>query len=179
VPRAGPAPLVFDGHNDTILSLVQTGRSFFRRSSEGHIDLPRAREGGLGGGFFAVYIHDPAAQDAAKRSGAPDAAMRAAHPLMAQVTRSGGYPAGRTSLQAPLAGAISKALADAAGGPIVRLPTIGGSAPFYVFTDVLNVPTFGLSIVNFDNNQHGSNENVRIKNLWEGIDSMAALLTMR
>jgi acetylornithine deacetylase/succinyl-diaminopimelate desuccinylase-like protein len=108
----------------------------------------------------------------------PDAALRAAHPLMAQVTRSGGYPAGRTSLQASLAGAISKALADAAGGPIVRLPTIGGSAPFYVFTDVLKVPTFGLSIVNFDNNQHGSNENVRIKNLWEGIDSMAALLTM-
>ena len=57
--------------------------------------------------------------------------------------------------------------------------TIGGSAPFYVFTDVLHVPTFGLSIVNFDNNQHGANENLRIKNLWEGIDSMAALLTMR
>jgi hypothetical protein len=65
-----------------------------------------------------------------------------------------------------------------AGGPIVRLPTIGGSAPFYVFTDVLKVPTFGLSIVNFDNNQHGANENLRIKNLWEGIDSMAARLTM-
>ena len=63
--------------------------------------------------------------------------------------------------------------------PIVRLPTIGGSAPFYVFTDVLQVPTFGLSVVNFDNNQHGANENLRIKNLWEGIDSMAALLTMR
>ena len=108
----------------------------------------------------------------------PDAAMRAAHPLMAQVTRSGGYPAGRTSMEAPLAGAVAKALADAAGGPIVRLPTIGGSAPFYVFTDLLKVPTFGLSIVNFDNNQHGANENVRIRNLWEGIESMAALLTM-
>ena len=72
-----------------------------------------------------------------------------------------------------------KALADAAGGPIVRLPTIGGSAPFYVFTDVLKVPTFGLSIVNFDNNQHGANENVRIRNLWEGIETMAAMLTMQ
>ena len=49
---------------------------------------------------------------------------------------------------------------------IVRLPTIGGSAPFYLFTDVLEVPTFGLSIVNFDNNQHGPNENLRIQNLW-------------
>ena len=53
-------PLVFDGHNDTILSLTRTGRSFFERSSEGHLDLPRAREGGVGGGFFAVYIAAPA-----------------------------------------------------------------------------------------------------------------------
>jgi acetylornithine deacetylase/succinyl-diaminopimelate desuccinylase-like protein len=109
----------------------------------------------------------------------PDAALRAAHPWMAQVARTGGYPAGRTSMDLPLAGTIAAALSAAAGGPIVRLPTIGGSAPFYVFTDVLKVPTFGLSIVNFDNNQHGANENLRIKNLWEGIDSMAALLTMK
>ena len=108
----------------------------------------------------------------------PDAALRAAHPWMAQVVRTGGYPAGRTSMELPMATAIAAALSSAAGGPIVRLPTIGGSAPFYVFTDVLKVPTFGLSIVNFDNNQHGANENLRIKNLWEGIDSMAALLTM-
>lgn len=53
------APPVFDGHNDTILSLRRTGRSFLERSTDGHIDLARAREGGLGGGFFAVYIHDP------------------------------------------------------------------------------------------------------------------------
>src|SRR5262249_16474517 len=53
------SPPIFDGHNDTVLSLMKTGRSFLERSSEGHIDLPRAREGNLGGGFFAVYIRDP------------------------------------------------------------------------------------------------------------------------
>ncbi len=52
-------PPIFDGHNDTILSMVGTGRSFFDRSDSGHIDLARAREGGLGGGFFAIYIRDP------------------------------------------------------------------------------------------------------------------------
>jgi acetylornithine deacetylase/succinyl-diaminopimelate desuccinylase-like protein len=108
----------------------------------------------------------------------PDAAMRAAHPMLARVTRIGGYPAGRTSMETPLATAVARALSDAAGGQLVRLPTIGGSTPFYLFADVLGVPTFGLSIVNFDNNQHGPNENLRIKNLWEGIDAMAALLTM-
>jgi acetylornithine deacetylase/succinyl-diaminopimelate desuccinylase-like protein len=109
----------------------------------------------------------------------PDAALRAAHPLIAKVVRIGGYPAGRTSMDTPLADAVSRALAAAAGGPIVRLPTLGGSTPFYLFADTLKIPTFGLSIVNFDNNQHGPNENLRIENLWEGIESMAALLTAK
>jgi len=108
----------------------------------------------------------------------PDAATRAAHPLLATVARVGGYPAGRTPLDAPIARAISAAVSDASDGKIVRLPTLGGSAPFYLFSDVLKVPTIGLSIVNFDNNQHGPNENVKIKNIWDGIETMAAILTM-
>jgi membrane dipeptidase len=51
--------LIFDGHNDTLLSLHLPergeGRGFFRRSEIGHIDLPRAQEGGFGGGFFACF----------------------------------------------------------------------------------------------------------------------------
>lgn len=51
---------IFDGHNDTLLSLHLSarggGRSFFERSATGHIDLPRAREGGFGGGFFAIFV---------------------------------------------------------------------------------------------------------------------------
>ncbi len=53
-------PLVFDGHNDTLLDLPGrepgTERDFFTRSERGHIDLPRAKAGGLGGGFFAVFV---------------------------------------------------------------------------------------------------------------------------
>ncbi len=48
-------PLVFDGHNDTILEVLR-GRSFFEKSIKGHIDLPRAQAGGLGGGFFAIFV---------------------------------------------------------------------------------------------------------------------------
>jgi membrane dipeptidase len=54
---------VFDGHNDTLLNLHLPdrgeGRSFFERGEQGHIDLPRAREGGFGGGFFACYVPNP------------------------------------------------------------------------------------------------------------------------
>lgn len=56
---AAPLIPVFDGHNDTMLSLRSTGRDFFARSDEGHIDFPRAREGGLAGGIFAVFVSDP------------------------------------------------------------------------------------------------------------------------
>lgn len=69
-------PLIFDGHNDTILSLRKTGRSFFQRGTDGHIDLPRAREGSLGGGFFAIYIHDPVNVEKERAGGDPEAAMR-------------------------------------------------------------------------------------------------------
>lgn len=54
---------IFDGHNDVLLALYgwPRRRSFFERGKSGHIDLPRAREGGLAGGFFAVWTPpDPA-----------------------------------------------------------------------------------------------------------------------
>ncbi len=47
---------VFDGHNDTLLMhLEHSERDFFERQSDGHIDYPRAREGGFAGGFFAMF----------------------------------------------------------------------------------------------------------------------------
>jgi membrane dipeptidase len=51
---------IFDGHNDVLLALYERDRgegvTFFDRSAKGHLDLPRARDGGFAGGFFAVYI---------------------------------------------------------------------------------------------------------------------------
>ncbi len=51
---------IFDGHNDALQSIylpkTGTARSFFERSAKGHIDLPRMREGGFAGGFFAVFV---------------------------------------------------------------------------------------------------------------------------
>src|SRR5919108_3870731 len=59
-------PPILDGHNDTLLHLYLPerggSRSFFTRSDLGHIDLPRARDGGFASGFFAVFVpSDPAA----------------------------------------------------------------------------------------------------------------------
>lgn len=55
-----PSPRIFDGHNDTLLDLHLEerggGRSFFERSTTGHIDLPRATDSGYAGGFFAIFV---------------------------------------------------------------------------------------------------------------------------
>ncbi len=80
-------PPVFDGHNDTILSLTRTGRSFFERSSEGHLDLPRAREGGVGGGFFAVYIADHGADGPTDASLSTEYAQSQALSLLGRLIR--------------------------------------------------------------------------------------------
>ncbi len=54
---------VFDGHNDTLLNLYRPdrggGRSFFARGERGHLDLPRARDGGFAGGLFACFVPTP------------------------------------------------------------------------------------------------------------------------
>jgi acetylornithine deacetylase/succinyl-diaminopimelate desuccinylase-like protein len=153
------------------------GRTIIPRSASAKIDVRLVKAIDPAKEFDRIVAH-VRKQGYFVVDGEPDATTRAAHSMVARVTRNTGYPAGRTSMETPLAVSVTKALSDAAGGQLVRLPTVGGSAPFYLFTDVLGVPTFGLSIVNFDNNQHGSNENVRIKSLWDGIDSMAALLTI-
>jgi membrane dipeptidase len=58
---------ILDGHNDVLLRLRKGGpgseRSFLERGETGHLDLPRAREGGFAGGFFAVFIRNPQAPD--------------------------------------------------------------------------------------------------------------------
>jgi membrane dipeptidase len=53
---------VFDGHNDTLLHLALKSpgtEEGFLSGRDGHIDLPRARAGGLAGGLFAMFVPTP------------------------------------------------------------------------------------------------------------------------
>lgn len=63
---------VFDGHNDTLLKLVTMRGSdqevrFFEKNAMGHIDLPRAQEGGFAGGLFAMFVPSNIHQDFTKK----------------------------------------------------------------------------------------------------------------
>jgi acetylornithine deacetylase/succinyl-diaminopimelate desuccinylase-like protein len=68
---------------------------------------------------------------------------------------------------------------EAVDGPIVLTPSLGGSLPLYIFSEILNAPPIVVvPIANHDNNQHAPNENLRIKNLWLGIEIYAALMAL-
>jgi acetylornithine deacetylase/succinyl-diaminopimelate desuccinylase-like protein len=97
--------------------------------------------------------------------------MRLAHDRVARVVwEPGGYPANRTAMDSPVARAIISVTHDSAGRPPIVLPTMGASAPSYMFTEALHVPVIIVPIANYDDNQHASNENLRLSNLWNGID---------
>lgn len=98
-------------------------------------------------------------------------AMRLAHARVARVQwDSGGYPANRTAMASPVARALISVTSDSAGRPPIVLPTMGASAPSYVFTQALHVPVIIVPIANYDDNQHAANENLRLGNLWDGME---------
>jgi acetylornithine deacetylase/succinyl-diaminopimelate desuccinylase-like protein len=105
---------------------------------------------------------------------------RKQHPLIAKViTRPGGYNAERTRMDLPISLAAVTAVQATSPQPIVRLPTAGGSLPLSIITDRLRTVTITVPIANYDNNQHAENENLRLQNLWDGIETMAAVMTMK
>jgi acetylornithine deacetylase/succinyl-diaminopimelate desuccinylase-like protein len=106
----------------------------------------------------------------------PDADTRRQYSKLAFIQSSDGYPAFRTSMDIPVSRALIEAVESNTGEKAVKLPTLGGSIPLYWFTDVLDVPTVGLPIVNHDNNQHSPNENLRLGNFWSGIEILAAAM---
>jgi acetylornithine deacetylase/succinyl-diaminopimelate desuccinylase-like protein len=109
----------------------------------------------------------------------PTDAERAQHPLIARVNvRPGGYNAERTSMELPVSLAVIAAVQTTTPDKIVLLPTSGGSLPLSIVTDNLKTVTISVPIANYDNNQHAENENVRLQNLWDGIETFAALMTM-
>jgi acetylornithine deacetylase/succinyl-diaminopimelate desuccinylase-like protein len=109
----------------------------------------------------------------------PDDATRSKDPRIAKLTvAAGGTNAYRTSATLPLSLAIADTLARTFGEPPVRIRTSGGTVPIAPFIDALAFPAISVPIVNFDNNQHGENENLRLGHLPRGIVTLAALLRL-
>ena len=106
----------------------------------------------------------------------PSVAERQAHAKIARLRWAGGYPAQRASMDDPFARAVATSLTAGADRPPLLVPSLGGSGPSYLFTQILGVPVITLPIANYDNNQHAANENLRLQNLWDGIEAYAGML---
>jgi acetylornithine deacetylase/succinyl-diaminopimelate desuccinylase-like protein len=106
----------------------------------------------------------------------PDEATRLAHRKITRVVRRPGYPAVRTSMDLPVVADLIRAAEAAAGESLILLPSMGGSLPLYLFTEQLGQPIVIVPIANHDDNQHAPDENLRLANLWYGIDLFAAIL---
>ncbi len=103
-------------------------------------------------------------------------AMRRAHARVLRVEWESGYPAYRVPLDAPVARALRATLDELLGEPVLVVPTLGGSLPLATFADALGAPLVTVPIVNHDNSQHAKDENLRLQNLWDGIELYAAII---
>lgn len=109
----------------------------------------------------------------------PTSAERLQFAKIATVTqRGGGYNAQRTAMDLPISRSVFRAINNAFPGRTLAVPTLGGSLPLSIIVDALHVPTITVPIANYDNNQHAEDESIRIGNLWDGIEMMAALMTL-
>jgi acetylornithine deacetylase/succinyl-diaminopimelate desuccinylase-like protein len=111
--------------------------------------------------------------------GDPDEATRAKYGKIAALRLNGPIiNAFRTSTSDPLARALVASVTRTFGQPPVQLRTLGGTVPIAPFIEALGFPALLVPIVNFDNNQHEENENLRLGTFFDGIVTIAAILRM-
>jgi acetylornithine deacetylase/succinyl-diaminopimelate desuccinylase-like protein len=82
----------------------------------------------------------------------------------------------RTSPLDPQARRIAAAMENVFGTAPVQLRTFGGTVPIANFIDAIGFPAILVPTVNFDNNQHEENENLRLGHLFQAIEIIAAIL---
>jgi acetylornithine deacetylase/succinyl-diaminopimelate desuccinylase-like protein len=108
----------------------------------------------------------------------PDDAARARYDRIVRVSRVQWTNAYRTEMTIPESRAVIGALERAWGALPIRARTMGGSLPIDFFIQALGMPALSVPTVNFDNNQHSHNENLRLQNLWDAVVSLTAVLEM-
>lgn len=110
----------------------------------------------------------------------PTDAERVRYTKVAKVLRGeDGYNAQRTSMDMPIAQKVVDAVKSTTPDGVVLLPTSGGSLPLFVFKQYLDARTITVPIANHDNNQHAENENIRLNNLFTGIETIAGVMGMK
>jgi acetylornithine deacetylase/succinyl-diaminopimelate desuccinylase-like protein len=108
----------------------------------------------------------------------PDLKTRLSHAKIVRVVwDEGGSIATKTALDLPASKAVVASIGRTVGYQPIELPLVGASSGIADIVNLLHVPMAGVSIANYDDNQHAQNENLRLGNLWNGIEVYAGLLT--
>lgn len=108
----------------------------------------------------------------------PTIEERTSHPRVARIVLDEGEEPLRTPMNLPIAQEVVHAV-ESARGTVILLPTSGGTVPLNAMERASGSPTLSIPIANHDDNQHAANENLRLQNLWDGIETMAALMAMK
>jgi acetylornithine deacetylase/succinyl-diaminopimelate desuccinylase-like protein len=106
----------------------------------------------------------------------PTDAEREKYPNLIFVNSGMGYIAQKTPMSLPIAQKVIEAVQSSTKQPVVLMPTAGGSLPLYLFEKVMGVYPVTIPVVNYDNNQHGENENLVLGRLSEGMVTLAAIM---
>ncbi|MES1218931.1 MAG: M20/M25/M40 family metallo-hydrolase [Bacteroidota bacterium] len=105
---------------------------------------------------------------------------RKKYPKLAKAIASeGGVNAQRTSMSLPIIKKVIEAVKSTTSEQVVLVPTLGGSLPLKDLENILKAITIVVPIANHDNNQHAENENLRLQNFWNGIETLAAVMMMK
>lgn len=117
-------------------------------------------------GYYVTY-HEPGDEERTK------------YAKIIKVIPGDGMNAQRTSMDVPIVKKVIAAIQTTSRDQIVLQPTMGGSLPLYLFEKYLNARTISVPIANHDNNQHAENENIRLQNLFDGIETMVSLMMIK
>ena len=117
---------------------------------------------------YYVTDHEPGDEERAKYA-----------KIIKVIPGNDGYNAQRTSMDLPVIKRIVDAVKATTSNQVVLQPTMGGSLPLILIEKYLGAKTITVPIANHDNNQHAENENIRLQNLFDGIETMASLMMAR
>ena len=106
----------------------------------------------------------------------PTEEERMRYPRLVSMASTIAYPAFRTDMDSEIGHWLVSAQKNTFGAEPVQIRTMGGSVPISPFVNILEVPGVILPLVNPDNNQHSPNENLRLGNFLNGVQSLLGVL---
>ena len=85
-------------------------------------------------------------------------------------------PPSRTPIDHPYGGLVIEALRAASGKEPKKIPSLAGTTPDWVFTQMLGMPSIMVPLAPADENHHGPNESMKVSLFMRGVKFYASLI---